>query len=195
MMSFLKRVNSFNHSPKRLRQRSLKSPRKAFLATPNRGFAYQPKFSYPQVLLSWLGSFLGIAALAYLSVHTNSPLIAAPFGATAVLVFAVPDSPLAQPRNIIGGNVLGAIVCILFVQFCGTAPWVMALAVATTIKLMQLTRTLHPPGGAVALVGVMSQASWDFLLVPVLAGSIVIVLCTITFNNLTPGRTYPQHWL
>lgn len=194
MLSFLKQVNRSKHS-RRLKRSRFQFSRKAFLATLNRSLAYQPRFSYLQVLLSWLGSFLGIAALAYLSVHTNAPLIAAPFGATAVLVFAVPDSPLAQPRNIIGGNLLGAIVCILFVQSCGTAPWVMALAVATTIKLMQLTRTLHPPGGAVALVGVMSHASWDFLLVPVLAGSIVIVLCTIAFNNLTPGRTYPQHWL
>ncbi len=189
MTSIFKRVNCSNFLSKS-RQPHLQNSKRAV-----RGFAYQPKFSYSQVLFSWLGSFLGIAALAYLSVHTNAPMIAAPFGATAVLVFAVPDSPLAQPRNIIGGNLLGAIVCILMVQFWGTAPWVMALAVATTIKLMQLTRTLHPPGGAVALVGVMSNASWDFLLAPVLAGSIVIVLCTIAFNNLAPGRTYPQHWL
>jgi CBS-domain-containing membrane protein len=60
---------------------------------------------------------------------------------------------------------------------------------------MQLTKTLHPPGGAVALVGAMSDASWDFLLTPVLAGSIIILLCTVAFNNLAAGRTYPQHWL
>ena len=156
---------------------------------------YQPQFSYHQVLLSWIGSFLGIALLAYLSVHTHYPLIAAPFGATAVLVFAVPDSPLAQPRNVVGGNCIGAMVCITLVHCFGTAPWVMALAVATAIKLMQLTRTLHPPGGAVALVGGMSGASWDFLFAPVLTGSIVILLCTVAFNNLVARRNYPQHWL
>ncbi|MBD2089801.1 HPP family protein [Microcoleus sp. FACHB-1515] len=157
--------------------------------------AYQPRFSFAQMLFSWIGSFLGIAALAYLSVHTRYPLIAAPFGASAVLLFAIPESPLAQPRNVIGGNCLGAIVCIAFVQLFGTEPWVMAIAVATAIKLMQLTRTLHPPGGAVALVGVMSGVSWDFLWTPVLAGSIVIILCTLVLNNLLPGRRYPQHWL
>jgi CBS-domain-containing membrane protein len=156
---------------------------------------YQPQFSYRQMLLSWLGSFLGIATLAYLSVHTSYPLIAAPFGATAVLLFAVPDSPLAQPRNVIGGNCIGAIVCVTLVHYFGTAPWVMAVAVATAIKLMQLTKTLHPPGGAVALVGAMSGASWDFLLAPVLAGSTLILICTIAFNNLAAGRTYPKHWL
>jgi CBS-domain-containing membrane protein len=154
----------------------------------------QPHFSFRQALLSWIGSFLGIALLAYLSVHTPYPFIAAPFGATAVLVFAVPESPLAQPRNVIGGNCIGAIVAILLVHHFGTAPWVMAIAVATAIKIMQLTKTLHPPGGAVALVGAMSGASWNFLFTPVLAGSILILLCTVAFNNLAAGKRYPRHW-
>ncbi len=156
--------------------------------------ANQPQFSYSQMLSCWFGSFLSIAALAYLSVHTNYPLIAAPFGAAAVILFAIPDSPLAQPRNVIVGNCISAIVCVTFVQCFGTAPWVMALSVATAIKLMQLSQTLHPPGGAVALVGVMNGASWDFVFTPVLAGSLIIVLCTVAFNHLTAERTYPKRW-
>lgn len=155
---------------------------------------YQPKFSWQHIGLSYIGSFLGIAILAYLSVYSSYPLIAAPFGATAVLVFGVPDSPLAQPRNVIGGNLIGAFICVILVHLFGTAPWVMALAVATTIKLMQLTRTVHPPAGAVSLVGVLSHASWPFILTPALAGSIVIVLVTLIFSNLVPGRPYPKHW-
>lgn len=156
---------------------------------------YQPRFSYQQVLFSYVGSFLGIATLAYLTIHTQYPLIAAPFGAAAVLVFAVPDSPLAQPRNVIGGNLIGAISCVALVSLFGSAPWVMALAVASAIKIMQLTKTLHPPGGAVALVGVMSHADWDYLITPVLAGSIILVLCTVAFSSFVPGRPYPKHWL
>ncbi len=156
---------------------------------------HQPKFSWQHIGLSYLGSFIGIAVLAYLSVYSSYPLIAAPFGATAVLVFGVPDSPLAQPRNVIGGNLIGALICVVLVHLFGTAPWVMALAVATTIKLTQLTRTLHPPAGAVSLVGVLSDANWDFILTPALAGSIVIVLVTLVFSNLVPGRPYPKHWL
>jgi len=146
------------------------------------------------VLFCSLGSFLSIATLAYLSVHTSYPLIAAPFGASAVILSAMPDSPLAQPRNVIVGNCIGAIVCITFVRCFGTDPWVMALSVATAIKLMQLTRSLHPPGGAVALVGVMNSASWDYFFIPVLAGSCIIVFCTIAFNQVSPGRNYPKYW-
>lgn len=146
------------------------------------------------MIFSWLGAFLGIATLGYLT-SQDHPFIAAPLGATAVLVFGIPDSPLAQPRNVIGGNLIAAIICVTLVQVFGTAPWVMALAVATTIKLMQLTRTVHPPSGAVALLGVLTHASWSYVLTPVLAGSVVIVFCTVLFNNTAPGRTYPKHWL
>lgn len=155
---------------------------------------HQPRFSLQHIFFSWLGAFLGIATLAYLN-SPEHPFIAAPLGATAVLVFGVPDSPLAQPRNVIGGNVIAAIICVTLVQIFGTAPWVMALAVATTIKLMQLTRTVHPPAGAVALLGVLTQASWNYVVAPVFVGSVMIVLCTVLFNNTAPGRTYPKHWL
>lgn len=156
---------------------------------------YQPKFSIRHIFFSWVGAFLGIATLGYLTTQTAHPFIAAPFGATAVLVFGVPDSPLAQPRNVIGGNLIAGIICIILVQLFGTAPWVMAMAVATTIKLTQLTRTVHPPAGAVALLGVLTHASWIYILTPVLSGSIVIVLCTILFSSAAPGRVYPKHWL
>ena len=156
---------------------------------------HQPQFTHEQIFTSYLCSFVGIAVLAYLTVYTGYPLIVAPFGATAVLVFAVPESPLAQPRNVIGGCVVGGIVCVACVSLFGTAPWVMALAVATSIQLMQFTHTLHPPAGAIALVGVMSDASWDFVITPVLTGAVVLVLCTVAFSRWIPGRPYPKHWL
>lgn len=156
---------------------------------------HQPRFSLNQILFSYIGSFIGIAALAYLSIASDYPLIAAPFGAAAVLVFAVPNSPLAQPRNLIFGNLIGGVVSLLIVHLFGSEPWAIALSVATAIKVMQLTKTLHPPGGAVALVGVMSNADWTFLFTPVLTGSIVLLFCTLIFNNIMPERSYPLHWL
>lgn len=71
----------------------------------------------------------------------------------------------------------------------------MAMAVATTIKLTQLTRTVHPPAGAVALLGVLTHASWTYILTPVFLGSVVIVFCTVLFSSAAPGRIYPKHWL
>nr|WP_318780888.1 HPP family protein [Dendronalium phyllosphericum] len=126
---------------------------------------------------------------------TNSPLLMAPFGATSVLIFGVPDSPLAQPRNVIGGNLVAALVSLIVLHLFGSSPWTMGIAVATAIGMMQLTRTVHPPSGAVALVVMMTKASWQFLLTPALEGSIILVFCAVVFNNLAQERTYPKHWL
>ncbi|HEY9902548.1 MAG TPA: HPP family protein [Candidatus Sericytochromatia bacterium] len=147
------------------------------------------------IFWSWFGSFLAIAVTAYLSAKTNSPLLMAPFGATSVLIFGVPDSPLAQPRNVIGGNLVAALVSLTILHLFGSSPWAMGMAVATAIGMMQFTGTLHPPSGAVALVVMMTKAPWNFLLTPVLEGSIILVLCAVVFNNLAEERTYPKHWL
>ena len=146
------------------------------------------------IFWSWCGSFIGIAVTAYLSVKTNSPLLMAPFGATSVLIFGIPDSPLAQPRNVIGGNLVAALVSLTILHLFGSEPWAIGMAVATAIGLMQLTATLHPPSGAVALVVMMTKPSWQFLLTPALEGSIILVLCAVVFNNLAHERTYPKYW-
>ncbi|HEY9809350.1 MAG TPA: HPP family protein [Halomicronema sp.] len=150
---------------------------------------------YGHIWLSFCGSFLGISTLENISGIFNYPLIVAPFGATCVLAFAIPESPLAQPRNIICGNFLGALIGLTFFHLFGSQGWVMPAAVATAIAVMQITKTLHPAAGAVALVAVMSKASWDFLLRPVLLGSIILVICTVLFNNFVARKSYPKQWL
>jgi hypothetical protein len=147
------------------------------------------------VLWSWFGSFLAIAIASYLSVKTNTPLLMAPFGATSVLLFAVPDSPLAQPRNVICGNLLSAVVSLMILHLLGSSPLTIGMAVSTAIGLMQLTETVHPPGGAIALVVMMTRPNWQFILTPTLEGSLIFVLCAVIFNNLAQERTYPKHWL
>lgn len=172
-----------------------RSPWKVFRFKNRGSSAFPLGTRYQQILISYIGGFFGIAALAYLSTATNSPLIMAPLGATSVLAFAVPESPLAQPRNIIGGNFLAGLVSLICLNLFGSEPWVMAVAVGTAIGLMQLTKTLHPPAGAVALVAIMTHAKWQFLLTPVLAGSMILVFCSVVFNNLVAGKTYPKQWL
>lgn len=149
---------------------------------------------YRHILWSWFGSFIGIAATAYLSVKTGTPLLMAPFGASSVLIFGVPDSPLAQPRNLIGGNFIAAVVSLTILHLFGSEPWTMGMAVATAIGIMQLTGTVHPPSGAVALVVMMTKPSWQFLLTPALEGSMILLLCAVVFNNLAQDRTYPKYW-
>lgn len=153
-----------------------------------------PRPANAHIFCSSLGALLGISATAYLAHRSNVPLLMAPFGASAVLAFAVPDSPLSQPRNIIGGHVLGAAVGLSFMTFLGTSWWAMALAVATAIALMQVTKTLHAPAGADPLVVMTAHASWSFILTPALGGSMILVLIALIFNNLISTRSYPKYW-
>lgn len=100
----------------------------------------------------------------------------ASFGASCVLAFGVPDSPLAQPRSIIGGHVVSTLVGLLVLGTLGNSWWAGALAVGLALAVMQQTRTLHAPAGANPLVVLAASAPVSFLVTPVLTGAVVIVL-------------------
>ena len=110
-----------------------------------RGKAYQPHFGQGEIVAAWLGGLLAISALGLISSWSRSPLMVAPFGASTVLLFANPASALSQPRNIVLGNSLGALVSTACVAWIGPTPWGMGLAVGLTIALGQRLRCLHPP--------------------------------------------------
>lgn len=161
-----------------------------------RGEAFQPRFAVQEVVRSWLGGLLAITTLALISSWSHCGLVAAPFGASTVLLFGHRQSPLAQPRNIVLGNTLGAVVSVVCVALLGTAPWVMGLAVGITIALGQLMRCLHPPAGAVALLGVLLRAKPDFVVMPVLLGSLLLTAMAAGFSRLgADAKPYPHHWL
>ncbi len=159
-----------------------------------RGRAYQPKFSTRHTLFSWLGGLVAIALLGILTTLSGHLLVAAPLGASTVLLFGNPRSPLAQPRNVLLGNLVGAVVSVLAVSWLGVAPLVMGLAVGLTIGISQRLRCLHPPAGAVALLGVLLHAHWGYVIFPILVGSLVLCLVALVFARIT-HEPYPQHWL
>lgn len=155
--------------------------------------------------LGWLRGALGAAigigaagATTLLLLGANSgalPFLVAPLGASAVLVFCVPASPLAQPWAVIGGDLLSSLVGLAAGHFLGD-PWLAAwVAVGTAIAVMALARCLHPPGGACALLcalGASGEIPWGGMhLLPIAAN--VLVLCAVgwLFNNLT-GHPWPH---
>ena len=101
------------------------------------------------MLLGALGATLGIVLLQILSETSNIALLVAPFGATFVLVFALPESPLVKPRNIIGGYLIATVTGLVFYQLLGNTPVSLGLAFGISFVLMQLTKTLHPPAGSI----------------------------------------------
>ncbi|MFM7087220.1 MAG: HPP family protein [Cyanobium sp.] len=162
----------------------------------HRGRTYQPRFQPFHVLASWLGGGLAIALLGLLSLWSGYGLVVAPFGASAVLLFGHPGSPLAQPRNLVLGNTLAALLAVVCVTLLGRSPVAMGLAVGLAIAAGQLLRCLHPPAGAVALLAVLLGAHPAFVLMPVLCGSLLLVLIAVLFHRMVPATgAYPHHWL
>ncbi|WP_426954393.1 HPP family protein [Muricoccus radiodurans] len=127
---------------------------------------------------------------------SGMPVLIAPLGASAVLLFAVPASPLAQPWSIMGGNTVSAIVGVTCAQWVPDTLLAAPLAVSLAIGAMFALRCLHPPGGAIALTTVLggpavTAAGYGFVLSPVALSSAVLMLAAITLNNAT-RRPYPH---
>lgn len=137
---------------------------------------------YESMLLGALGATIGIILLQYLSETANIALLVAPFGATFVLVFALPDSPLVKPKNIIGGYLISAFIGLFFYQLLGNTPISLGMAFGLTFILMQLTKTLHPPAGSIPLLIMFSDSDWSFIITPILAGVILILVYEKFYN-------------
>jgi CBS-domain-containing membrane protein len=108
-----------------------------------------------------------------------------------VLVFVLPGSPLAQPRNVIGGHLVSTVMGLLAMALLGHGPLAMGAGVAAAIMGMMLTRTLHPPAGGDPVLVILSSAPISFLLKPMLLGTVAIVLIGIAYHRLVAGRAYP----
>jgi CBS-domain-containing membrane protein len=142
-------------------------------------------------LVSGLGGGAAIWLLASAGQILHLALLIAPFGATCVLLFALPAAPVAQPRNVIGGHLLSSMVGLSVLALTGPGPLACALGVGGAIAAMQITKTLHPPAGADPLVIIAAGASWPFLAIPLLPGAAALVLLAFLYHRLISGRAYP----
>jgi CBS domain-containing membrane protein len=158
---------------------------------------------YKEHFWTFLGSFCGIGIIGFLASNNLSPsdnlFLIGSFGASSVLIYGIINSPLAQPRNLIGGHVLSAIVGVTIHKLIPGEVWLSsALAVSLSIVLMQITKTLHPPGGATALIAnmgsekILAMGYW-YVLNPVLSGVLILLVVAIFFNNRTSHRSYPKN--
>ena len=157
-----------------------------------RGFA--PAMGGPKAVdlaRAGIGAGLGLLLAGLALQGLGIGWLIAPFGASAVLVYAVPNSPLAQPWSVVMGNTLSALVALAVITALPHADWAVPLAVGLAIATMLATRALHPPGGAVALlVALADKTEWLHVLVPVVAGSCLLVAIGILWNHAV-GRVYP----
>lgn len=163
-----------------------------------------PGVAFTDICWSFLGALVGIGSCAYLSARFFEPrdmtLMVASFGASAVLVYGAVKSPFAQPRNLIGGQVVSAIIGVAVYSLLGSTWIAAALAVSFALAVMLVTRTVHPPGGATALLAVMGSKEihdlgFLYAALPVGLGVLILLVIGLAVNNLSRHRRYPEYWL
>jgi CBS-domain-containing membrane protein len=164
-----------------------------------------PRVSTTEILWSWMGAFLGVGIVGYLNSRffekSDLVLMIGSFGASAVLIYGAVRSPLAQPRNLIGGHMISALVGVLCYKLFGPHLWLAgSIAVATSIAIMHATKTLHPPGGATALIAIIggpkiTQLGFLYALLPVGTGIAIMLIVALVVNNIPQKRRYPEFWI
>ena len=156
---------------------------------------------FKEHLWAFIGSFVGLATICYLHFEVFSPqeltLLIGSFGASCVLIYGAIGSPLAQPKNLFFGHLISAVIGVSVYKLLGDYIWVAApLAVSLSIIGMQMAKSLHPPGGATALIAVTGGSSitnlgFTYVLSPVLTGVTILFIAALIFNNIPHKRQYP----
>lgn len=157
----------------------------------------QPPVTWIERLRASLGAFLGLMLVATISKYLGEiggvdEWLMASLGASALLVFALPESPMAQPWAVTAGNTLSALIGITVCNVIGGVFWAIPIAVASSIMGMFVLRCLHPPAAAVALIAVLGHiAHYRYAFFPVMVDSILLVAGGAIFSNMT-GKRYPN---
>ncbi|MDF2670022.1 MAG: hypothetical protein K0R67_2328 [Paenibacillus sp.] len=137
-----------------------------------------------QALIPAGGAFTAIYLVQLTGDWLTIATLMAPMGATCILVFTLPHSPLAKPKSVLGGHLISTFIGLVISHTVGNHSWSLALGVGLALLAMKLTNTIHPPAGADPLVVILSGVSWDFLLAPVMISGILIVLTAIGYNRI-----------
>lgn len=175
-----------------------------YLSKMKGGAKSPPGVGLGEVMWALIGSAIGICICEYLSARYFEPremtLIIGPLGASAVLAYGAIRSPFAQPRNLVGGHIVSGLVGVACQQLFGGTLWIAtALAVSLALAAMMLTKTMHPPGGATALIAVIGGPKVHALgflypFVPAGLGALILLAVALLINNLSRNRRYPEYW-
>lgn len=158
---------------------------------------------YKEHWWTFIGSFVGIGLIGFVQSFSfdsmENVFLIGSFGASSVLIYGAIQSPLAQPRNLVGGHLISAFIGVCVYKLLPDLIWISApLAVSCSIVAMQITKTLHPPGDTTTLIAVIGTEKvkalgFYYLLSPVLSGVLILLFVALIVNNLTKNRRYPTN--
>ena len=152
------------------------------------------RFRKSQVIVSSVGGALAISALAYACTNWTGLMLLGSFGASALLVFVLPDAHLSQPRSVVGGHLAASAIALICLACFGPQWWAVGLSTGMAIGVMMLTRTLHPPAGSNAIIVFLAKPTPLFLLASTLVGAAGLVVLGVIYHRMVGRQTYPIYW-
>lgn len=153
---------------------------------------HEPKSSYRLNLKQGLGAFLAIVTLGFLLDNTGLPVLIAPFGASTLLLFGRPASPLAQPINLFGGYFIGGSVAFASAALFPGVLWATAVSLGISLMLMTLLRVTHPPAGAIPLIAFAGEVDLLMLAEAMALGSAALMVLALIWHRIPPRQAYPS---
>jgi CBS-domain-containing membrane protein len=150
--------------------------------------------SLKKIVVSALAVGLVIAGLTYLDREIGTVVLLGTFGATSLLVFVYPDSPVSQPRSVLGAHIIGATMGLICFHTIGHQWWSLGIAVGLTVALMKFLGVVHPPATSNPIVVFLNKAGWLFILSPTIAGALIIIFLALFYHNMTREANWPNYW-
>ena len=146
-------------------------------------------------IISGVSAGIVIGVLAFLTLETSAGIwLMFSFGATVFIVFVLYDLETAQPKNIFFGHLISIIVGIIFNETVGLSFYSLGLSVGIAVILMVYFQVMHPPAASNPLVALSMDLSFDFILFPVISGTLVIIFLSVLINRIILKRNYPKKW-
>jgi CBS-domain-containing membrane protein len=150
-------------------------------------------FRKSQVALATLGGIVAISAVSYLA-SAQSLMLLGSFGASALLLFALPEAPLSQPWNVVLGHLSASVIALGCLVLFGQQSWAIGLATGLAIGFMMVTRSVHPPAGSNAIIVFLAKPGWTLLVSSTLAGTLTLIGIAMVYHRTTRRHRYPLYW-
>lgn len=152
-----------------------------------------PAFRRSHVVLASLGALLAVSVLSYFAT-AGSLMLLGSFGASALLLFVLPEAPLSQPRSVVLGHLSASLIALSCLALFGSPWWAVGAATGLSVGFMMATRTLHPPAGSNAIIVFLAKPGWTVLVGSTLAGTIALVAIAWLYHRTTGRHRYPLYW-
>jgi CBS-domain-containing membrane protein len=152
------------------------------------------KFRKSHILFATVGAIIAVSAVAYFASTLKGLMLLGSFGASALLLFVLPEAPLSQPRSVLLGHFAASLIALCCLACFGPQWWAIGIATGLGVGFMMMTRSVHPPAASNAIVVFLAKPTWWSCLGSTVAGTALLIAIAIIYHRATRRHKYPLHW-